>query len=95
MLVKLAIAMIAMFYHIDIPEIIVWTIIITCNASYVLPRVYNELLLLSYRYAWDNKPVLLLYFSHAYNHITTQYTYTKCNVKRKQTSILKNEFKKE
>ena len=27
--------------HIDIPEIIVWTIISTCNASYVLPYRYN------------------------------------------------------
>ena len=39
-----------------------------CNTSYVLPRVYNELLLLPYRYAWDNKSVLLSYCSHAYNY---------------------------
>ena len=30
-----------------------------CNTSYVLPIVYNELLVLTYRYAWDNKSVLL------------------------------------
>ena len=35
---------IATFYHIDIPEIIVWTIISIYNAGYVLP----------YRYNWDN-----------------------------------------
>ena len=56
------------FYHIAITEVIFWTIISASNTSYVLPRVYNELLLLPYRYAWDNKSVLISYCSHAYKH---------------------------
>ena len=48
--VTLAIATLATFYNIDITGIIVWTIISACNASYILPRVYNELLILPYRY---------------------------------------------
>ena len=104
--------MLATFYHIDIPGIIVWTITSACNASYmfyhdtnitgiivwtiisncntsyryILPRMYNELLLLPHRYAWENKSVLLSYCSHAYNCIAMQYTYTKCNIKSKQSS---------
>ena len=61
--------MLATFYHIGIPVIIVWTVISAYNASYVLPIVYNELLLLPYRYSWDNKSVLSSFFSHEYNRM--------------------------
>ena len=61
---------IAIFYHVDILGILVWTIISVCNTVYVLPRVYNVLVILPYRDTWDNKSVLLSYCSHAYNRIT-------------------------
>ena len=65
--VALTIIKLATFYHIDIPGIIVWIIVNACNTSYVLPRVYDEVLVLPYRYTWDIKNKLVISFFIKFN----------------------------